>query len=117
MGILLTILSSIVSFALYPLILIYSLFRYKEFKNADNHYFKIAVAIDQLGNVVACYLFNDIMIKKEGHKFGLPDETISSVIGKNYKSNTLTMAGKAMRWILDKIEYNHSVNSIEEDEI
>ena len=45
--------------------------------------------------------------------FGNRDETISSVIGKNKQLNTLTTFGKNMDRILEFIETDHSLNSID----
>ena len=73
--------------------------------------YHIALGIDQLGNVVCAKLFNIVLIR--GHKFGNPDETISSVIGKNKLSGTLTTAGKLLDKLLDAIDRNHSIKAIE----
>ncbi len=78
--------------------------------------YKIALGIDQLGNVVCKHLFNITLIKKDGYKFGNEDETISSAIGKNKKINTLTFTGRLLDWFLDIIDKNHSIKAIEEDE-
>lgn len=78
-------------------------------------FYRTAMSIDRFANVNAAELFNDIFIKKGGYKFGHPDETISSVIGKNQRNKTLTRAGRTLRYILDKIEYNHCLDSINED--
>ena len=53
-------------------------------------FYRTAMSIDRFANVNAAELFNDIFIKKGGYKFGHPDETISSVIGKNQQNKTLT---------------------------
>lgn len=75
---------------------------------------KMAVSIDQLGNVVMQELFNVIIIKKTSvDKFGNEDETISSVIGKNQLTNSLTKFGKFLNNILNALDRNHSLNSIE----
>lgn len=74
---------------------------------------KIAISIDQLGNVMLQHLLNLIWIKKEGYKFGNRDETISSVLGKNKQLNTLTAFGKGIDKVLDFIDPNHSLNSID----
>lgn len=74
---------------------------------------KIAISIDQLGNVLMQHLFNLIWIKKEGYKFGNRDETISSVLGKNKQLAMLTGFGKVIDKILDFIDPNHSLNSID----
>ena len=52
-------------------------------RKARGLFIGIAIAIDQLGNVVCGRMFNDILITKDGYKFGDEDETISSCIGKN----------------------------------
>ena len=74
----------------------------------------IAVSIDQLGNVACSHLFNLTLIKKESkHLFGNPDETISSVLGKNKLRNTLSRTGIILTKILGFFEKNHSIKSIE----
>lgn len=78
-------------------------------------FYRTAMSIDRFANVNAAELFNDIFIKKGGYKFGHPDETISSVIGKNQRDKTLTRTGRFLRYILDKIEPNHCLDSIDED--
>ena len=75
-----------------------------------------AISIDQLGNVVCKELFNDALILHKGTQFGNPDETISSVLGKNKKAGTLNFLGKALDWVLNILDPNHSIKSIEEDE-
>ena len=74
---------------------------------------KIAIGIDQLGNVVCSRLFNNLLITSKGYKFGFEDETISSVIGKNQLSKTLTPLGKGLDKTLNWAQRNHAVKSIE----
>ena len=45
-------------------------------------------------------------------RFGNFEETISSVLGKNQLKGTLTRTGKALVWVLDKIDKNHCKKSI-----
>ena len=78
-------------------------------------FYRTAMSIDRFANVNAAELFNDIFIKKGGYKFGHPDETISSVIGKNQRDKTLTRIGRFLRYILNKIEPNHCLDSIDEN--
>ena len=66
----------------------------------------ILISIDQLGNTI----FG-----------GDPDETISSRLGKLKRKHGGTIpwyrpASKIIDWSLDKIDPNHSINSIESDE-
>jgi len=74
---------------------------------------KIAVSIDQLGNVVMKDLFNTLFVQKGAYSFGNRDETISSVIGKNIELKKLSKAGRCLNFVLNKIEMGHSLNSID----
>jgi hypothetical protein len=83
--------------------------------NKDKYFLNLALSIDQLGNALCRELFNKTLIKSNSsHIFGNPDETISSVLGKNKRDSTLTFTGKILASILDKIDENHCVNSIDE---
>jgi hypothetical protein len=121
MGILLFILSVVISVILLPIGILYGLiysFVDQHFdiglKKADDKFLALAKAIDKYGNVACAELFNHTLIKKESvHKFGDIKETISAVIGHNLLAGTLTRTGKALNWILDEIDKNHSVDAIE----
>lgn len=83
-------------------------------KRWNQYLFVLAVSIDQFGNVVLQDLFNDLLItKKATHRFGHEDETISSVLGKNKTTNTLSKPGKILASFFDWIDPNHVLNSIE----
>lgn len=75
----------------------------------------LTTSIDQFGNVLAQYWLNWFFIKPEGYKCGNMDETISSVMGKNKRSNTLTKAGIILTNVLHKIDKNHVEDAIEEN--
>ena len=75
--------------------------------------FFICIGIDKLGNTIMATLFNSILIKQNGYQFGNVNETISSVIGKNLEAGTLTFLGKSLNALLNFIQKNHSINSIE----
>ncbi|MDH3322158.1 MAG: hypothetical protein OEM04_04160 [Flavobacteriaceae bacterium] len=77
------------------------------------YFLELAISIDQLGNVIMQHLLNLLWIRKTGYKFGNRDETISSVIGKNLKDGTLTSFGMLLSKILDAIDPNHSLDSID----
>ena len=75
---------------------------------------RLALSLDQLGNVIADDLFNWLLICDDHiAPFGDEDETISSVLGKNYLKNNLTVLGKCLRYLLYRVDPNHSINSIE----
>ena len=72
----------------------------------------VAIGIDQIGNSVCRDLFNRCLIKKSWYKFGKVQETISSVLGKNQESWTLTLVGRAVVGVLDWIDKDHCRESI-----
>ncbi len=114
---LLLFLISIVLFAISgPLGFIYgilhSLFT-KGFRGVGEYLLKIAISIDQLGNVQMQHLLNVLWIKEGGYKFGNRDETISSALGRNNKLGTLTGFGRMIDKFLDLIDPDHSLNSID----
>ena len=75
-------------------------------------FYRTARAIDVFANVNGAEFFNSIFISEGGYKFGNPQETISSVIGKNQRDKTLSIAGKILRLSLDKVSNNHCLDSI-----
>jgi hypothetical protein len=84
-----------------------------KFKRFREYSFNIAKSLDQLGNVVMSPLFNLILIKTwSPNKFGDADETISSVLGRNQKTNTLAYLGRRLVAFLDAVDDNHSIKSI-----
>jgi len=113
MELLLLIISSILKWSLSPLLWIVGVicsYKQKEHKK----YFKdLAISKDQYGNTVGKYVFNYCLIKSNGYKFGNIDETISSVLGKNKTTNTLSKIGKLLDYILDLLDPNHSIKSID----
>lgn len=74
----------------------------------------LALAIDHFGNTVCRDLFNAIFVKGNCHDFGDIRETISSVLGRNYRYGTLTRTGKLLVAILDAIDPNHVIKAIKD---
>jgi hypothetical protein len=116
-GLILYLTALILKLVFYPIGFTYSclltLFK-NGYAELDGYLFKCAIADDQQANTYLAKLFNDILIKKGGHKFGNPDETISSVLGKNLKlKNKLSLMGKGLNWILNLFEKDHSIKAIE----
>ena len=72
----------------------------------------VAIWIDQIGNSVCRDLFNRCLITSAGYKFGKVQETISSVLGKNQETWTLTCLGRAVVGVLDWIDKDHCRESI-----
>ena len=71
-----------------------------------------ALNLDKFGNREFRALFNKALRKKEGVAFGDPEETISSVLGKNEEKGTLTMIGSIVATVLNNLDKNHCKNSI-----
>ena len=72
----------------------------------QKYVFNILISVDQLGNAVAG---------------GDPDETISSTLGKlkRAKKGSIPWSrplARILDMILDRIDRNHSIDAIEEDE-
>jgi 8-oxo-dGTP pyrophosphatase MutT (NUDIX family) len=115
-GLLLFLISIVLLVITGPLGLIYgffhSLFR-RGVKGVGEYFLQIAISIDQLGNVLMQHLLNLLWIRPGGYAFGNRDETISSALGRNKRDGTLTVFGKWIDALLDRIDANHSLNSID----
>lgn len=116
MGVVLTFVAGLGLWISTPVLLLYSLIRYKSFKELDKHYMKIAISLDQLGNVLGAHLFNDTLIKRHGYQFGDEDETISKVLGINKEMGDLTKLGEKIAGGLNKIDENHVEDAVKSDE-
>ena len=86
----------------------------EQFSKLSDYPYGIAHSIDILGNVVCGDLFNVTMIKHGGYRFGVRTETISSALGKNQLEGKLTSIGNIVANLLDAIDKNHCVKSIQE---
>ena len=115
-GLLLFVISIVLFFITVPLGVLYG-FLYtlvkKGLKGIGFFALEMAISIDQLGNVSMQHLLNLLWITKGGYQFGNRDETISSVLGKNQQNNSLSKFGKVMVFLLDKIDKDHALNSID----
>ena len=114
-GFLVLIIASILLYLLLPIVSIFMIIKY--LFTGDKRmiivwFWRTARAIDVFANVNGAEFFDAIFIRDGGYKFGNPKETISSVIGKNQRDNTLSIAGQILRWMLDRIEQDHCLNSI-----
>jgi len=69
----------------------------------SRYYKEVAYACDKFGNVVCQDLFNFTLIKKGGYKFGEITLTVSDILAMNKSRNQLTVIGKAICWILIRL--------------
>ena len=100
-----------------PIGFLYALIRqlvFGKLKSLPIYFIEVALALDNAGNVMMQHLLNDLLLIKneKTYLFGNKKETISSVIGKNCLTNTLSPLGKALNAFLNFIDKNHSLNSI-----
>lgn len=80
-----------------------------------NYLTKILYTIDQSANVIFAPVFN-AMTRDKSYKFGNPDETISSALGKNIERGTCRWCHWICKYFLHPIDNNHCIDSIEHDE-
>ena len=100
-----------------PIGFVYALLRQLfvgKIKTLQIYFIEVALALDNAGNVIMQHLLNDTLLIKNTntYQFGNKKETISSVIGKNHLTNTLSPLGKALNSFLNFIDKDHSLNSI-----
>ena len=100
-----------------PIGFFYALLRklyFGKLKSLSVYFLEVAISIDNTGNVMMQHLLNDFLLikQKETYYFGNKKETISSVIGKNSLTNTLSPLGKGLDAFLNWIDKDHSFNSI-----
>ncbi len=77
------------------------------------YFWNLLISIDQFIAVLFSPILNRLISGK--HKFGDPDETISSVLGKNVKDNSCFVC-KGICKILNIFQKGHCLDSIEDDE-
>jgi len=80
-------------------------------KNKKGYFKQTALNLDKFGNR-EFRAFLNFSMQKNGYKFGNPNETISSALGKNERDNTLTKCGRILVKFLDIIDKNHCKKSI-----
>jgi len=119
MGTVLFIISFILYWLIVPVSFIFTVLFYVftfRIRKLDRFLYLCAISKDQTGGVFAQMFLNKFVKKSYGYKFGNPDETISSALGKNKKFGTLTVFGTYLDKILNLLDPGHSYRSIEEDE-
>ena len=112
------IVAMVLLYLLLPIVALFMILKYLltgDKRTLSVWFWRTARAIDIFANVNGAEFFNAIFIIEGGYKFGNPQETISSVIGKNQRDKTLSLAGNILRWMLDRISQDHCLNSINLD--
>jgi len=107
----------ILFFTTVPIGFLYAVIRQSLVKRVHSlsvYFLELALALDNAGNVLMQHLLNDaLLIKNQNtYLFGNKMETISSVIGKNLVTHTLSPVGIMLNTFLHWIDKGHSLNSI-----
>lgn len=78
-------------------------------------YFKsTARNLDIFANREFRAFWNAVLIESDGYQFGKEGETLSSALGKNQRLEKLKPKGRRLVFVLDKIDPNHCLKSIDE---
>ena len=117
MNFILIILAKLLYLAVEPINFIYVILIKKKFtwKRLNRYFRNEALAIDRFRNSQYRSLFNAWFVKEKGYQHGNINETISSVLGKNQRDETLTKFGMLITKILDRMDENHCKKSINEN--
>ena len=117
MNFILVILAKLLYLTVEPINFIYAILIKKKFswKRLNGYFRNEALAIDRFGNSQYRSLFNAWFIKEKGYQHGNINETISSVLGKNQRDETLTKFGMLITKIIDRMDENHCKKSINEN--
>ena len=81
-------------------------------KQLDKWFYKLALSIDQFGNVATATTLQLLLTKPLSHSFGEEDDTVSYVLACNRELGTLTALGRFIGWVLDKIDKDHLTKAI-----
>jgi len=76
---------------------------------------KLVYSFDQFMNVFLAPVLN-LLTSDKAYKFGNPDETLSSVMGKNVEAGHCRGCRLICLYILHPLDHDHCAKSIERDE-
>jgi 8-oxo-dGTP diphosphatase len=104
-------------FTTVPIGFLYAVIRQSIVKRVHSlsiYFLELALALDNAGNVLMQHVLNDALLirNEKTYLFGNKMETISSVIGKNLVTQTLSPIGRLLNTFLHWIDKDHSLNSI-----
>lgn len=77
--------------------------------------FRLLISLDQFFNALLGPILNRLFNASKS-RFGYPDETISSVLGKMQTRGEGNKAARVLSSLLNKLDKNHVEDSIEQDE-
>lgn len=82
-------------------------------KELDKWFYKLALSVDQFGNVSCAKTLQVLLTKPINHPFGDEDDTVSYCLAKNKELGSLTLLGRIIGGILDLIDKDHLAKAID----
>lgn len=77
-------------------------------RKSGNFFYLIALELDYLGNVACGGFLNWLFLKaKSPFPFGIPGQSVSEILGFNFKLDNLTEWGLNLRYDLNRIDPDH----------
>ena len=112
-AIILTSAVTLISLVFTPIYYI-STFKWKSgVKELDKWFYKLALSVDQFGNVSCGKTLQVLLTKPVNFPFGDEDDTVSYVLAKNRELNALTLLGRITSNILDTLDKDHLSKALE----
>ena len=82
--------------------------------NKKGYFKSTAKNLDIFANREFRAFWNSVLIIENGYQFGKENEILSSALGKNQRDETLKSKGEFLVKVLNKLDKNHCLNSINE---
>jgi len=73
---------------------------------------QFALAWDRLGGVICADMFNDLMVKPHGYRYGNGEDLISYVMGRNKAIDTHYKLGVKVADAINTIDTNHVEDAV-----
>jgi hypothetical protein len=96
------------------LIFLLTIVNYWYVEDKAGYFRSTAKNLDIFANREFRAFWNAVLIEPDGYKFGREGETLSSALGKNQMQYKLKRKGRFLVRVLDKLDKNHCINSIDD---
>jgi hypothetical protein len=97
------------------LIFLLTIVNYWYVENKKGYFKSTAKNLDIFANREFRAFWNSVLIEPDGYRFGKEGETLSSALGKNQRLVKLKPKGKWLVRLLDRIDKNHCIKSINDE--
>lgn len=106
-AIILTSVTTVISMIITPVYYIITFKWITGVKTLDRWFYKMALGLDQFGNISNKETLQVLLAKKDAHPHGDEDDTVSYVIGRNKYKRKLTRFGKVIERTLNLCQRQH----------